>query len=357
MKILALFFFFLNLFLFVLFTALTIIRFTLYPHTWISILHHTTLSLYMCCFPMGATTLINVAVEVINVDYGFGGPGFLYFIWAVWWVDVAISMLCCWGVVHIMTTTHTHSLQAMTAAWLLPVVTLTVAASSGGVLARALEQYSPLKALISVAVAVFLVTVGLTLALMIITIYLLRLIVHGLPPGHKILSVFLPLGPTAQSGYAILLIGQNFKSLLPLDHGTSEFLRSGSAGETINTVCVCIAFLLWSLAVMCIVFALLGIHDSVRQTRFPFMLPFWGLVFPNGVFANLTINLSVTFDSSFFRVLGAIYAIATLLVWIFVASRTVALVYDRTIFVESMDDDNSTAKHEPLPSSATSMAG
>jgi tellurite resistance protein TehA-like permease len=125
------------------------------------------------------------------------------------------------------------------------------------------------------------VTVGLTLALMIMTIYLLRLIVHGLPPGHKILSVFLPLGPTAQSGYAVLLIGQNFKSLLPLDHGNSDFLQSTSTGETIYAVCVCIAFLLWSLAVMCIIFALLGIHDTVRQTRVPFGLPFWGLVFPN----------------------------------------------------------------------------
>lgn len=174
-----------------------------------------------------------------------------------------------------------HSLQAMTSVWLLPVVTLTVAASSGGVLARALQKYSPLHALISVTVAVFLVIVGLTLALMIITVYLLRLIVYGLPPGPTILSVFLPLGPTAQSGYAVLLIGQNFKSLLPLDHGNSDFLQSNSTGETINVVCVCIAFLLWSLALMAIIFAFIGIQDGIRQTRIPFKLPFWGLVFPN----------------------------------------------------------------------------
>ncbi|KAG5645204.1 hypothetical protein DXG03_006722 [Asterophora parasitica] len=255
------------------------------------------------------------------------------------------------------TTSHKHSLQAMTAAWLLPVVTLTVAASSGGVLARALQAYSPVNALITITVAVFLVTVGLTLALMIITIYLLRLIVHGLPPGYKILSVFLPLGPTAQSGYAILLIGQNFKALLPLDHGSSGFLTSERTGETIHVVCVCVAFLLWSLAVMCIMFALLGTLEAARRTRFPFMLQFWGLVFPNGVFANFTINLARTFDSPFFRVFGAIYAVATLLVWIFVTSRTVALVYDRSIFAPPIDDDDSSNLHEPLPNSATSTVG
>ncbi|RDB16735.1 Sulfite efflux pump SSU1 [Hypsizygus marmoreus] len=363
MKILSLLFFFLNLFLFLLFTALTITRYYLYPHTWAIMLRHPTMSLYTGCFPMGITTLINVSVDVINVGYGFGGQSFLYFIWAVWWIDVAISVLCCWGMVHIMSTLQRHSLQAMTAAWLLPVVTLTVAASSGGVLARAMQQYSPFNALISVAVAVFMVTIGLTLALMIITIYVLRLIVYGLPPGPKILSVFLPLGPTAQSGYAVLLIGQNFKSLLPLHHGSSDFLRSNITGDIVHVVCVCVAFLLWSLAVMCIVFALLGIHTALRRrTHLPFRLPFWGLVFPNGVFANLTINLSTTFDSRFLRVFGAIYAVATLLVWCFVATRTVALVFDRTIFdapaLEELDmaqfNDHADQK-EPFSSTVTSV--
>ncbi|GLB37103.1 putative voltage-dependent anion channel [Lyophyllum shimeji] len=344
MRCLSLAFFFLNLLLFMLFTTLTIMRYASYPHTWTTMLHDPVSSLYTGCFPMGVTTLINVMVDVIHADFQFGGSQFLYFIWAVWWADVAISILCCWGMVHIMTTTHKHSLQAMTSAWILPVVTLTVAASSGGVLARALQNYSPLHALISVAVAVFLVTIGLTLALMIMTIYLLRLIAYGLPPGPKIISSFLPLGPTAQSGYAFLLIGQNFKSLLPLDHGVSDFLKSREAGQIIHTVCICMAFMLWSLAVMSIIFALMGIFETVRHRRIPFGLPFWGLVFPNGVFANLTINLSIAFDSNFFRILGSIYSIATFLVWVFVATRTVALVYDRSIFEPQVDGGDDIEK-------------
>ncbi|KAF9461280.1 voltage-dependent anion channel [Collybia nuda] len=321
-KILCLAFFFLNLFFFVFFTAITIARYWFYPHIWSLMIRHPVSSLYTGCFPMGATTIINVAVDVINTRCHFGGKGFLYLIWAIWWLDVFISALCCWVLVHFMKTSQQHSLQAMTSVWLLPVVTLTVAASSGGVLARALQKYSPLHALVSTTVAVFLVAVGLTLALMILTIYLLRLIVHGLPPGATILSVFLPLGPTAQSGYAVLLIGQNFKSLLPLEHGNSDILRSSSAGDTINVICVCTAFFLWSLASMWIIYALLAVYEVTRQTKIPFKLPFWGLVFPNGVYANLTIALSTTFDSTFFRVFGVIYAIATMFLWLFVTTRT-----------------------------------
>ncbi|KAG6812603.1 hypothetical protein H0H92_001954 [Tricholoma furcatifolium] len=241
-------------------------------------------------------------------------------------------------------------MRSMTAAWLLPVVTLTVAASSGGVLARTLQLYSPTHALISIIVSISLVTIGLTLALMIITIYLQRLIVHGLPPGKKILSVFLPLGPTAQSGFAFLLIGQNCKTLLPLGSSDSDFWTSAYVGEIIYVMCVSVAFLLWSLAVMCIVFALLGIYDTLRQTRIPFGLTFWGLVFPNAVFANLTINLSNTFDSPFLRIIGAIYAVVTFIVWIYVACRTVLVVYDRTIFENELDED-----HKPLSSAPASI--
>lgn len=52
--------------------------------------------------PMGATTLLNVAVNLVNEDYGIGGRPFLYTVWALWWVDVAISVVCCWGMVHYM---------------------------------------------------------------------------------------------------------------------------------------------------------------------------------------------------------------------------------------------------------------
>jgi tellurite resistance protein TehA-like permease len=244
----------------------------------------------------------------------------------------------------------------MTTVWLLPVVTLVVAASSGGVLAEALQKYSSLHALISNTTAVFLVVIGLSLALMMLTIYLLRLIIYGLPSGATVLSVFLPLGPTGQAGFAVLLIGQNFKSLLPFrsDSGSSDFLRSSTSGDVIYNLSVCVSFLLWCIASMWIVYALLAGQHVVRRGRFPFRLPWWGLVFPNvrctsplllalstnysqGVYANLTINLSTTFDSRFFRIFGVIYAIGTLILWVFITTRTLAMVYDRTIF-EALED-------------------
>ena len=168
----------------------------------------------------------------------------------------------------------------MTAMWLLPVVTLIVASSSGGVLCRSVQVYSQPHALQILTVSVFMVTVGLSLALMILTIYLMRLILYGLPRGTSILSVFLPVGPTGQAGYAILLIGQNINILLPFP-SQSNFLSSSSTGAAIEAVSICLSFLLWSLATMWIMYALLAVYSELRQSRVAFRISFWGLVFPN----------------------------------------------------------------------------
>jgi tellurite resistance protein TehA-like permease len=95
-------FFFLNLVLFVLFCAATVARYWRFPSLWRTMLRHPVESLYLGTFPMGAVTLIGVATTVLHGQYGFGGRGFVYTLWAFWWVDIVVSALCCWGIVYVM---------------------------------------------------------------------------------------------------------------------------------------------------------------------------------------------------------------------------------------------------------------
>ena len=163
----------------------------------------------------------------------------------------------------------------MTAIWLLPVVTLIVASSSGGVLAPALHPLSPYHALLTLTLSAFMLAVGLSLALMILTMYLLRLIVYGVPQGASVISVFIPLGPMGQGGYSVLLLGEGFRSVLPLqENSASQVLTAPQTGETIRVLCVCVAFVLWALGTMWLLYALLAVQEVLRQTRFPFKLPF-----------------------------------------------------------------------------------
>ncbi|KIM40152.1 hypothetical protein M413DRAFT_446309 [Hebeloma cylindrosporum] len=359
MLVFSLIIFFLNLLLFAFFSILVVAKYICYPDRWSTLIRNPVTSLYAGCFPMAATTLINVGVQVVNTEYNVGGKGFLYFLWAMWWVVVVVSFTCCWAGVHAMFTYQSHSLDRMNAMWLLPVVTLIVASSSGGIVANALKEYSPIRAFETVTLSAFLVTVGLSLALMILTIYLLRLITHGLPPDGTVLSVFLPLGPTGQSGYAVILIGQNYRTLFPaLSTNLSD--DTTSAGIIVDIVCTCLSFILWSLATMWILYALLAIYTALRKSAIPFRVSFWGLVFPNAVYANLTIQLGNVFHSRAFRVYGSIYAVGTLILWFSVFVRS---IWELKKFVTRREDsDAPIAKVDeyqercfPLPSSGTSI--
>jgi tellurite resistance protein TehA-like permease len=187
----------------------------------------------------------------------------------------------------------------MTARWLLPVMTLMVASTSGGIVGRALEVYSQLHSLQTLLVSVFMVTVGFTLTLMILTIYLMRLFLHGLPPDAMVLSAFLPIGPTSQTGYSILLMGQNFRKLLPFLSRSSGFFNNASMGIVVEVVCTFGSFILWSLATMWTLYALLAVYSGVRQSRIAFKVSFWGLVFPNVISLSLFVYYTSTKCTSF----------------------------------------------------------
>ncbi len=243
----------------------------------------------------------------------------------------------------------------MTAVWLLPVVTLIVISSTGGVVANALAAHSPHYALITLTVSLVLVSIGVGLAWMILTMYLLRLIVYGVPQNAEVLSVFMPLGPMGQGGYSILLLGQGFREVLPLTYGSSHVLHQENVADIVAVLSLAAALVLWSLATMWMIYAVLAVIEVLQKTRFPFTQTFWGLIFPNvslrmpfvgprprnvdrvpftaqGVYANLTIQLYRTIDSPFFRVWGAIYALGTLLLWTMVLVRTLTLVRNGAIF-------------------------
>ncbi|KIJ39926.1 hypothetical protein M422DRAFT_32525 [Sphaerobolus stellatus SS14] len=325
-------FFFLNLVLFCIFLTLTICRYVMFPRLWGLMLRHPVQSLYIGCFPMGAVTLINSGLTLGYQYWNWGGTTFLYTLWGLWWLDTFVSFLCCFGLVYVMITQHEHSMATFTSAWLLPIVTVIVGSSSGQLLAAALIPHSLSNAALTTTFAAFMVILGISLSLMVLTLYLRRLFIEGLPDAGAVLSSFLPLGPCGQAGYSLLLAGNNFVAILP--KGNGEVLSDELAGRVLNIICFFCAFVLWCLTIWwlaCAVFAV--IYTVSVGHKLIFKLPFWGIVFPNGVGAILTIQLATAMDSAVFRVLGACYAAAVMALWLLLAVPTAIQVYDKRIFI------------------------
>jgi len=219
-----------------------------------------------------------------------------------------------------------QSLTKMTAVWLLPVVTLVVASSTGGLVARALLPHSTQLALLTTTFSLVMVIIGLSFALMFITVYALRLVAYGPPDITLILSSFIVLGkfrslhqtitlltrdpgPLGQGGYSLLLNGEIMAGLLPLRLG-ENFPFVEQSGQMIFAVCFAGAFILWSMGFAWITVAVLSIFSIVRKQKVPFSMAYWGMVFPHGTFASLSVKLALVLDSPFYRVFGSLWCCA-----------------------------------------------
>ncbi|KAI0821619.1 voltage-dependent anion channel [Trametes gibbosa] len=330
LKLAALVMFLVNLALFVFVCICTVLRYIMFPEVWSMMLSHPAQSLFIGCFPMGAATLINAALN-LNQDWGFGGEPFLWTLWGFWWLDSAVSYAIAFGMLYTMMVRQDHAIQRMTAVWLLPVVTLIVASSTGGLLSHAIVPHSTTIALVTSGFSFTMVIIGLGFALMMITIYLLRLITSGPPDPSLILSAFITLGPLGQGGFSLLVNGQDLSELLPLHMG-DEFPTIALAGQMIFAGCFLGAFVLFSLGVAWILLAVISIGHVRASASIPFSMAYWGLIFPNGVFALLCVQLAKVLNSPVFRAIGAAWTGVVFLLWITIFIRSIPSFIDGSMF-------------------------
>ncbi|PTU16887.1 hypothetical protein P175DRAFT_0541584 [Aspergillus ochraceoroseus IBT 24754] len=310
-----------NVLLFAIFLALTITRYVLYPHVFHIMVTHPAQSLFLGTLPMGFATIINMFCFVCVPAWGEWAR---YFAWAMWIVDAVVSVLTCFGIPFVMMTRKTEiSLSSMAAGWLLPIVACVVAAASGAIVAEVLPD--PQYALGTLIASYVLWGVGVPLALMVITIYLMRLFLYKLPPKAVIVSTFLPLGPLGQGGYGIQKLGSVAQTIFPQ---TSTL--SAGAGEIFYDLGFLVGLILWSFGLLWLFFA---IGSIIRCKKFPFNLSWWAFTFPLGVFTTCTCQLARDMPSRFFRVLGTILSLCVVVFWIVVSALTAKGIFNRSLFV------------------------
>ncbi|KAG1751529.1 voltage-dependent anion channel [Suillus paluster] len=331
-KVATLIIFFLNLLLFVFFTGATIARYVMFPDIWLKMIRHPTQGLFMGAFPMGAATLINIAL-VAHQEWNFGGIGFLYTLWGCWWLDSIVSYLIAFGMLHAMMVEQKHTLESVNTLWLFPVVTLIVASSTGGLLSTALKAQSMKFAIWTALFSLTMVFIGLSLALMVITIYLARLIANGPPEKPLVLSAFLASGSLSQGGYSLIINGQNLSEILPL-YVPGTFPEVAAAGQMVFSFCFCGAYILWSMGICWIIISSSSIFSVLKKEgSIPFSITYQGLIFPNAVFALLSVQLGNVLNSGFFHGFGAAWTVIVFILWLSIFARTIPAVIDRSIFV------------------------
>ena len=83
-------FFVLNVFLFSLFTVMSVLRYVLYPEIFGVMIRHRMQSLFLGTMPMGLATIVNMVVFVCVPAWG---PRAVTLAWALWWIDVVLAVV------------------------------------------------------------------------------------------------------------------------------------------------------------------------------------------------------------------------------------------------------------------------
>jgi tellurite resistance protein TehA-like permease len=112
LRVLSVIFFVTNLVLFLTFTAISLLRYALYPLLIPAVLKHPHQSLFLATFPVGLATLINMTVLVCAPEWGHG---MAILAWVLWWVDGALALMTCFHLTYVLMTNHRSELEEMTA--------------------------------------------------------------------------------------------------------------------------------------------------------------------------------------------------------------------------------------------------
>ena len=172
---------------------------------------------------------------------------------------------------------HDAKLENITAAWLLPIVSTIVAAATGSIVAGILPH--PQLQLITIVTSYILWGKGVSLAMVVLVCYFLRLTTHQLPPKEIIVSVFLPLGPLGQGGFGIQNLGSVARQVFR-DTDTLP-LSMVYAGDILYVVGFMIGTVMWGFGLVWFFFARATIW---HMPKFPFNMGWWGFTFPLGTY-------------------------------------------------------------------------
>ncbi|EKM54241.1 uncharacterized protein PHACADRAFT_146002 [Phanerochaete carnosa HHB-10118-sp] len=329
LKIAALSLFLSDLVLFALLCVWAITRCTMFPKVFHALMWtDPATSLFIGFFTNGAATLINAALSV-NTDWGTGDKALLYTLWGLWWLDCVLACIIAFGLVYVMIGQKYTDLSKLRPVWMVPIITLISMSASGGLFARSLLPHSHLMAILSASVSATMLAIGLSFTMMLTTAFLLRLFLHGPLDATVVLTTFTTLTPLGQGGFSMLISGKNIADILAQPPAPAP--SSQLAGAVVYSICICGAYVLWSMGLAWIAIACFSICRRARDLP-QFSITHWCIVVPNGVFASLSLQLGVALDSGFFRVFGAVWTCIVLLLWIIMFCRSVVAIWDGSMF-------------------------
>ena len=307
-----------NIALFVLFSVLYAMRWIVFFDEARRIFQHPVMSMFFGAIPMGLATIIN---GFLAFGPALLGPVSRPIAWTLWWVDAALALICGLAIPFFMFTRQEHSVEKLTAVWLLPVVAAEVAASSGALLTPHLASHAAFTVLV---LSYVLWAYSVPLAMSLLVLLFLRLALHKLPERDMGVSALLALGPIGTGALGLVLLGGAAPQVLG-----AEGLQS--IGDVAFGAGILGGTLLWGYGLWWLGLAVLKIAHYLRD-GLPFNLGWWGFTFPLAVYTLASFALGRVTHFLPFTVAGSVLTLVLTALWLIVATRTVRGAWRRDLF-------------------------
>lgn len=309
-----------NILLFATCTTLYTARWLLYFHEASRVFSHSVVSMFFGCIPMGLATIIN-GFLIYGIPHI--GDTAVAIATTLWWIDVTLSLACGLAIPFMMFTRQSHSIDQMTAVWLLPIVASEVAAVSGGLLLPHIADAQTQLTVLMTSLVLWACSVPL--AMSVLVILFLRMAVHKLPHVNMAASSWLALGPIGTGALGLLVMSQTGPAVLSAN-GLASVAPAFGGASFLG------AILLWGYGIWWLATAVLITLRYLRE-GLPFNIGWWGYTFPLGVFAVATLRLSTMVPMSSIAIFGAVLVTALVCMWLLVAAKTIKGALDRSLFV------------------------
>lgn len=290
------------------------------------IFQHSVMGMFFGAIPMGLATIINGFLVFGATRWGYKAVEIATLLW---WLDAVLALLCAWLIPFLMFTRQDHSLQNMTAVWLLPIVAAEVCAASGGLLLGHLPANPMSTAILFFSYVLWGTSVFPALGILVILF--LRMALHKLPGRDTAVSSWLALGPIATAALGLLQLGEQAPHILV----APEFAGLGQFAQSTSVIGACI---FWGYGLWWLVIAIFTTLHYMRQ-GLPFNMGWWAFTFPIGVYSLATLTLARITGVELFAILGAIFVCMLLGFWLIVTGRTLVGIYHGSLFFSPCLDE------------------
>lgn len=333
-----------GIFFFITQTVLMVCSVIKYPQNFIKFHADPKVAPFMGCFAMGYNALVNLL-------YFITGDSWIIGIFVLWWLSVFFCLYTACIVFYFCflvksKTSSTIGSDGLHATLLLPIVALTVTSSAGELFVMDLPNVQ--LQVLTILVSFVLWACAIAMSFIVLTLIFYKYIIHKVPNTTMMFTTFIPIGFLGQGAFSVLLCGDNLHKLittnvealkvLPFVSSVTNLVDIENSAVMLANIslisCAFFGLFLMSFGYFNTFVAVATVLSKVF-TKNPnpnhccnyesgwkkffngcikYNQGFWAMTFPLGTMAISNTEFGNIFELETFKVIGAIYGVATVLV-------------------------------------------